>query len=154
MMGNIQEMSSRHLNYIHNDLAVPFNENILVIDNGCDQTIINISAFLIESFGGMQCNIGGSLNSMISKKLELVNDAYTLVTIPKNVKVIFKINQAFLDKDPTQKDALLQPHQVRSFGIIVDGCAIRHLSTSGSPGTKCIKVGDKTLPIYFDGWKF
>ena len=86
-------MSSRNLNYINNDLVIPFNEHILVIENGCDQTIVNISAFLIESFAGIQFNVGGVLNSMKSTKLELVHDAYTLVTLPNNVKAIFKINQ-------------------------------------------------------------
>ena len=92
MMGEIQGMSSRCLNYINNDLVILFNENILVIDNCYDQIIANISAFLIESFAGITSNIGGALNSMKSTKLELVKDAYTLVTLPINVKVIFKIN--------------------------------------------------------------
>ena len=90
---------------------------------------------------------------MKSTKLELVNNDYTLIILPNNFKVIFKINQAFLDNDPIQTEALLQPHQVRAFVIIVDDCTSRHLSTSGSPGTQCIKVGDSTLPMYFDGWK-
>ena len=90
---------------------------------------------------------------MKSTKLELVNDAYILVTLPDHVKVILNINQTFSDNDPTHTEALLQPHQVREFGIIVDDCAKIHLSTSGSPGTQCIKVGDSILPIYFDGWK-
>ena len=30
---------------IVNDLVIPFMDNILVIDNGCDQTIININPF-------------------------------------------------------------------------------------------------------------
>ena len=44
---------------------------------------------------------------MTSSKLELVNEAYTLVTLPNNTKVIFKINQAFLDRDLSQIEALL-----------------------------------------------
>ena len=129
-MGKIQEMSFRCLNYSYNDLVIPFNENIFVIDNDCDQKIVNINAFLIEYFVGVQFNVGGALNSMKSTKLDLDNYSYTLVTLPNNVKVIFKINQAFLVNDPTQTEALLQPHQVRAFGIIVDDCASRHLSTS------------------------
>ena len=93
-MGEIQEMSSRRLNHLYSNLVIPFNENILVIDNGCDQIIVSINAFLIESFSGIQFNVGGALNSMKSTKLELVNDAYNLVTLLDHVKV-FKINQAF-----------------------------------------------------------
>ena len=36
---------------------------MLVIDNGCDQIIVNISAFLIEPFSGIQSNIEVALNS-------------------------------------------------------------------------------------------
>ena len=34
---------------IVNDLLIPFMENILVIDNGCDQTVININSFLYNT---------------------------------------------------------------------------------------------------------
>ena len=49
-------------------------------------------------------------------------------------KINFQINQPFFDRDPLQTEALLQPHQARSFGIIVDYCANRHLFSTGSPG--------------------
>ena len=52
-MRKIQEMSSRCLNYLNSNLVIPFNENMLVVDNGCDQKIVNIKAFLIESFVGI-----------------------------------------------------------------------------------------------------
>ena len=85
---------------------------------------------MIEPFDGIQFNVRGVLNSTKSTKLELVNDNYTLVTLPHNVKVIFKTNQALLNNDPTQTEALLQTHQARAFGVTVDDCAGRHLSTS------------------------
>ena len=83
---------------------------MLVIENGCDQTTVNIHAFLVESFAGVQFNVEGALNSMTSTKLKLVNDDYTRVTLPNNVKVTFKINQAFLDEDPAQTEAFIQLH--------------------------------------------
>ena len=85
-MGKIQEMSLRHLSYLNNNLVIHFNENMLVIDISCDQTIININAFLIKYFAGIKFNIGGALNSMKSTKLKLINDAYTLLTLPNHVK--------------------------------------------------------------------
>ena len=47
-----------------NDHYIPFMENNLVIDNGYDQTIININSFSVQSFAGIQYSVGGSLNSM------------------------------------------------------------------------------------------
>ena len=58
---------------IVNNLSISFMENISVIDNGCDQTIINVNYFLIQSFAVIQYNVGGDLNSMTPLSLELVN---------------------------------------------------------------------------------
>ena len=44
---------------------------------------------------------------MGSSKLELVNEAYTLATFSNNTKLVFKINQEFLDRKCDQKEALL-----------------------------------------------
>ena len=90
---------------------------------------------------------------MTSSKLELVNEAYTVVTLPNNTKVIFKINQAFLDRDLNQTEELLQPHQAKSFGVIVDDCAKIHLATYGKPGGQYLQVGNKQCDIHFDGRK-
>ena len=136
-----------------NDLCIPFMENILVVDNGCDQTIVNINCFLIQSFAGIQTSVGGALNSMTPSTLELVNESFTLVTLPNKCKVIFQINQAFLDRDPLQTEALLQPHQMRAFGIIVDDCAKRHLGPDNKQGGQCIRVDGTSYPMHFDGWK-
>ena len=92
-MEEIQEMVITSLNYINNDLVIPVNENILVIDNSCYQTIVDINAFLTEYFAGIQLNVGGALNSMESTKLELFYGAYTLITLPNNVKVISKLTK-------------------------------------------------------------
>ena len=113
-----------------------------------NQSIVNLNSFLILSFAGVNFTVGGALNSMGSTNLELVSTVYTLVTLENNTKVIFKINQAFLDGDPDQTEALFQPHQMRSFGG-VDDCAKRHLSPSGEPGGQYIKINDQESGICF-----
>ena len=45
-------ISSRRLTS-QDDLIIPHAESILIIDNSCDQTIVNINAFLIQSFAGV-----------------------------------------------------------------------------------------------------
>ena len=115
-------MKKRRVDYVE-DLIITTNENIMVIDNGCDQSIINLSSFLIQSFAGVMYNVGGALHSMSASNLELMNEAFTLCTLCDNSKVIIKLNQCFLDRDPLQTEALLQPHQARAFGVIVDDCA-------------------------------
>ena len=80
-------------------------EKNLVVDNGCDQTIININSFLIQYFAGIQYSVGGALNSMNSSTLELVNESFTLATLPNKSKVIFQIIQVFWDRDPLQTEA-------------------------------------------------
>ena len=124
----------------------------MVIDNGCDQSIINHNAFLIKSFAGVMYNVGGALNGMQASSLELVNEAYTLVTLHDS-KFIIELNQCFLDRDPSQTEALLQPHQARAFGVIVDDCASCHIGSDGEPGGQRIVVDDNSYPMHFDGWK-
>ena len=124
-----------------------------MIDNDCDQTIINISYFLAQSFASIHYDVGGNLNSMTPLSLELINEAFTLTILPDNRKVMFQISQAFMDRNPLQNEALLQPHQMRAFGTIVDDCAHRHIRIDGKLGGQCMHVGKTKYPIHFDGWK-
>ena len=116
------------------DLIIRTDENIMVIDNTCDQSIININAFYVTSFAGVLYNVGGALQGMSSSSLELVNEAYTLTILPNNDKVIFMLNQCFLDRYPLQTEALLQPHQARAHDVIVDNWATCHVGSTGNPG--------------------
>ena len=125
----------------------------MVVDNGCDQSIINSNSFLIKSFAGVLYNVGGALGSMRSTNLELVNDAYTMAILPNNERVILLLHQCFLDDDPNQFEALLQPHQVRAHNVAVDDCAKCHLRSNGEPGGQCVIVDGNILPLHFDGWK-
>ena len=67
----------------------------MVVDNGCDQSIININYFLVKSFADKLFDIAGALHSMNPSQFELVSDAFTRVTLPDNSRVIFKMNQGF-----------------------------------------------------------
>ena len=95
------------------DLVLPLDKNILAINNGCNQSIINLNSLLILSFSVVHFTVGCALNTMGSTNLELVSNAYTLVTLVNNTNVIFKINQAFLDMNTEQTEALIQPRQMR-----------------------------------------
>ena len=93
------------------------------------------------------------MSSMHASDLELVDDAYTLATLEDSRKVVFKINQCLCDTDPLATEALLQPHQVRHHGVIIDDVSRKHLSITGEPGTQCMKINEHTLPFMFDGYK-
>ena len=103
------------------DLLITSDENVLIMDNGCDQSIININAFLISTHLGVYYTVGGALQGMHSSDLELVNNAYTLVPQESGNHIILRINQAFLDSNQSQFEALLQPHQARAFGSAICG---------------------------------
>ena len=61
------------------------------------------------------------------------------------------MNKAFLDSDPLQTDPLIQPHQMRAFGVIVDVCTKGHLGPAGEPDGQCIKINNTEYGINFDG---
>ena len=115
----------------HNNRVIRVEEIILVIDNGCDQSIIGIDFFLIQDFSSIHYNVGRVLNTINSSTLELISKVFNLVSLPNNDEIIFQINQAFLDRDPLQTETLLQPYQARSFGTIVDNCTWRYISSAG-----------------------
>ena len=82
------------LTYVDN-LCIPSNENILVTDNDCEQSIINMNSFLIQSFTSIYYNIGGAISTMKSTNLKLLNEDFTLVYFLDIGRLIFKINQSF-----------------------------------------------------------
>jgi len=96
-------MTSRHVQQIK-DLVITMDENILISDSGCNQIIININSFLIQTYTGTYFNIGGALQGLTASDLELVNDAFTLATLLDGEKVILKFNQALCDNDPYQTE--------------------------------------------------
>jgi len=110
-------MSKQRVQRIY-DLVITEDEGILISDSGCDQSILNLNSFLVQTYTGIDFIAGGALQGMRSSSLELVNDAYTLVLLPTGEKVLLKFNQAFCDPDPLQLEALFQPHQLRAHGVI------------------------------------
>ena len=71
------------------DLVIPSkNENILLIDNGCDVSIISINSFLINTYTSIFFNVDGALLNMKSNNLQLVNYCYTVAILPFNDKII------------------------------------------------------------------
>ena len=71
----------------------------------------------------------------------------------KKRKVILQINQAFLDRDTLQTEALIQPHQIRAFGLVVDNCAHIYMGKEIKPGGQCIEVRNAKHPMHFDSCK-
>ena len=124
------------------------------MDSGCDQSIINIGAFRVISQSGIYYDLNGALQGRMqsSTALEVVDGA-TLVTFQDGSKVILIVNQALLDTHPGQTEALLQPHQARAHGCLVDECSKFHLNHDKKPGTQCVQTDKHTLPLYFDGLK-
>ncbi len=93
------------------------------------------------------------MDNMRTSNVEVVSDAFTLARFDDGSKVIFKLNQAFLDTSPNQHEALLAPHQAREHGVSIDNCARCHQDAKGNPGSQCITTPEGTFPFHFDGSK-
>ena len=52
-----------------------------------------------------------------------------------------------------QNEALIQPHQLHSSGVIYNDVAFIHCGNNGQLGTQYIKVDSYTQPLFFDGYK-
>jgi len=149
VMKNIRRLS------FYCDLCIPSRgDSIAVIDSGCDQSIINIKCFVIVSRSGRSYYVNGPLQGRMTSgsPMEVVSGICKVVLHDKS-SYLLVVNQALLDSDPAQSEALFQPHQLRAHGTIVDETAARHRGADGHCGRQMIKVGDVILPLYFDGWK-
>ena len=93
------------------------------------------------------------MDNMRTSNVEVVSDAFTLARFDDGSKVIFKLNQAFLDTSPNQHEALLTPHQAREHGVSIDNCARCHQDAKGNPGGQCLTTPEGTFPFHFDGSK-
>ena len=71
---------------------------------------------------------------MPSRILGLVCEPFTIATLPDLTKVIFKINLAFLYRDRSEYESILQLNQIKAFSIVVENCVKRHLVLNGSSG--------------------
>ena len=108
------------------DLVIPSNkDNILLIDDGCDISIISKNSFLIQTLTGIYYNVDGALLDIHASNLQLVSDCFTIAVLPSNKLVILKLNNCLLDKNDTQTESLLQPHQARAFGVVINDVAKR-----------------------------
>ena len=61
-----------------------------------------------------------------------------------------ELNNCLLEKKPTQIESLLQPHQTRAFGVVVNDVAKRHPAMDGKQDSQCISIGADSLPLHFD----
>ena len=98
--------------------------------------------------------MNGVMSNMRSEDALQVVDVAILITNPyTNNKIIGILNQSLLLRDENCIESLLQPHQARCFGTVIDDCCKHHMSTGGKPGTQSIQVPGHEIPLLFDGWK-
>ena len=86
--------------------------------------------------------------------LELVNNAYTLVILGEEFKVVFKIDQSFSNIDPTQTEVLLATYQVLNFRFSTDNHTKCHQCYVSIAGVQSISSCKNTFEFYFNGEKY
>ena len=63
------------------------------------------------------------------------------------------MNHSLFDNDNNNVEFLLQPHQVRDSGIMVDDNASMHIRPEDKPFSQSIIVDNINYSLNFDGWK-
>lgn len=135
-------------------LVIPTDdEPMSIFDTGCDNSLINLNSYIVGHYLGIKYNLKGALNGMgNAQTLELANNCMTKI-VCKDRSFIGVVNQCLVDEDPEQTESLLQPHQLRAHGVLLDDVPPCHLRIDGNPGTLRLKVGETEVPLYFDGLK-
>ena len=70
---------------------------------------------------------------------------------PSKTKILIELNQCLLDLS-NQSESLLQPHQPRTYGVIVDDVAKSYLATDKRQEAQNLIVDGVELPLNFDDW--
>ena len=118
-----------------------------IFDSGCDNSLVNLTSFIVGNYLGTKYNLRGALNGMGNAHvLELANNCLTKI-VCKDRSFIGVVNQCLVDPDPEQTETLLQPHQLRANGVLLDDVPPCHLRIDGSPGTLRLK-GDRGPTIF------
>lgn len=130
------------------------SDKILVIDSACYQSMIHSSACHVLNFTSQYFKRNSVMSSMRSDDALKVVNAAILITNPyNNNKIIGILNQSLLLRDENCTESLLQPHQARCFGTVINDCCKHHMSTGKKAGTQSIYVPGHQIPLMFDGWK-
>ena len=89
---------------------------------------------------------------MHASNLQLVSNCFTTAVLLSDKLVILELI-FLLDKNNTQTEYLLQPHQARAFGMVVNDVAKRYPVMDSKQDSQCVSIGADTQPFHFDGWK-
>ena len=124
-----------------NSNAAPVND-IIIIDSACDQSIVNGHAFVVVSRTGEYFHVNGVLTGWMEADTPLeVVDAVTKVTLKSGTQYLLQMNQSLIDMCPEQRESLLQPHQSRAHGVLIDDCPTHRKTVGGTNGSQCIQTG-------------
>ena len=95
-------------------------------------------------------NVRGAFDGESDSHVMQLVDVVTMVQFESEQKMV-QVNQCLLDTDNTNAEFLLQPHQLRDYGVIVNDVSRTHLGPGGELGKQSITVGETTYPLSFDG---
>ena len=104
---------------------------------------------------GIFYHIHGAMQGMRSRNRVELCYVCCLASCSDGSKYILVINQALVDYDSNQYESLLQPHQVRDNGIVIDDIAQhQRIDYNGNYGTQSIHFSDDDrIPLDYDGFK-
>lgn len=128
------------------------SDKIIVVDSGCDQCVAPTSCCRVLKYHNTMYSVRGAFDSDSKARIMRIVDVATWVQFDDE-KVMMRVNQCLLDTDEESDEFLLQPHQLRDHGVVVDDVSTKHLGPNGEYGKQSIVAGNVTYPLKFDGWK-
>ena len=142
----------RKISKINDDIFSPDpSTNILVLDSGADQSLIN-SAWTISHRTGRFIYLMGPLAGRSKgSKFEIVTASAVLID-ETGKRFYATINEALYDPSPHQNECLLSKHQcLRLYQNGIDDCSRLEHDIFGRPGMQTAKFGSELLPFYLMG---
>ena len=129
------------------------NQQILISDGGCDQTLITSEWTITRNTGRKITMIGAFAGRNVGQSFPVVS-AECKLTDENGTSYVAVVHEALYDENVEQVESLLSVHQ--SLRMQCNGIDDRSRSENnilGNPGTQSARFKDVLVPFFFDGTK-
>lgn len=126
------------------------NDDVLIADSGCDQSIVNHVWRIIHDTG-RQIIVNGALARRHPGTAFPVVTAVAKIIDNDGKAWQATLHEALYDSSPLQRESLLASAQVRAADNALDDCDRNSPTTTGGYSTQCTIVDGNTVPFLFNG---
>lgn len=126
-------------------------QHTLIIDSGCDQTLIS-SVWVVLDWCDRHVEMSGPMAGRNTGEVFPIVSAAAKVTDRNGNCFCAIVHEALYDENPQQTESLLSTHQAKRLPQNrIDDNSLQEFDVHGNPGTQKSVFGPHHLPMFYDG---